>query len=891
MPEETLDIVVRAKDQASAALQNVQQGIQGVKQAAVSATDAVRAQQIKTLQGALADPTGLSRKTRQMAEETLHHLGALVPKALPAPKIPAIKMPVLPPLKPPEFKPPTIRAPRIQPLDMRPVTQPLANFQPHVARINLLGAGILALQGPLGVVAGLFQGLGSVAGNVLRSIISGVMRLAQAILSLALDALHKLTLAFGAAAAAAAALVAVVLKLGFSYIGFANEQKNALTVMLGSRRAAEGLYNWMEKLAGSLRIDPRPLIEAGRKMVAFGINVKQTLPWALDLAAAMKEPIAGVAEMLGRVEMEQALMRSLAGMGIGKKRLMEVGVQFKGEQIVNRAQLMAGLKAIVTRDFPNMAAQGRSELARIWQQIKTNITEAAAEISAGPYRVLQGAGDKLLTSWENLRKSDAWTRIKDRAGGALAWIAQQITALIGGAPQLLSWFARIFDAAPIEEFLGMIKGVADFLRGELPKAAQRAGAIISGHMRASGIDTSNVWQAVGTFIVKAIAGAEAGLFAFAEEWPKVFAWIKRIASDFVASLRATFDTLLIFFDDLGSSIAEIHALILRIAGAINITSTAAIALYKIRNPLQFGGVRVFKEVTADIREAIATNARWTKEAGALWRGGYKERRRMEQRPPAEKAYEEYVARPQYDARRAEQLYQAMIRESKAKRKDDEGIAPWTAVTTTVAAAVAAFKATKFVMPRVQLPPPIQPERIEDAARGGTHTGVVEGMASIADDFVTKVWGASAEMLKRAGVSPMWLESIGVHTGARALLPAPAALPGAQPATGAQALMPVGAKKAEALPGAQALLPVGGVPPAEPPSFAERIWRGMSTMFPAAPRLAPAAAGAGPPIHVNLGGLTVNSQADLAGALKSPAAKRDFERALESFLGDWLRRYR
>jgi hypothetical protein len=699
-------------------------------------------------------------------------------------------------------------------------------------------SGTLILRGAAGMLIGIFGAVASAVGSIIHildSAIQAILRFAQAILSAAVAALHKLVLAVGVAGAAIMGFTAILLRVGFGYEDFRRNQIEMLAVLLKSPAAATAAYNSMKKYAESLRLDPRPIIEAGIALTDFGLDAQRWLPVAANLAARARKPILEMAELLGRAGEEMMLMRALAQMRIGPKELATVGVKFRqptpgsAPQPMDRAQLLAGIERLMKRDFPDAARAGISTIGRIWQGMKNIADNAAREMTLGAYAVVQRAGDRLFAQWEKFKTSTAWQTIKERLGGALAYVLDLITRLIARAPQLAERIAAMLQRAPIEEFLTGLRAISIFLWNTLSRTVETVSKFIGESLRAAGFNGATGFQAILIVLAEVAAGTDAVITTIIENWAELSNWMKRVA----VSIKAVVIEVWTFAKTILGAILQIAARPLALLGLfVNVLAEkiiSIIALIKQLNPANWNAAafeRIWAPVAKFRKELEATDRIYTAMLTRGFKGGWEEVQRQAMKGIKAKVSLDF---PEIDPLSLARKAADAARAAAGKARQDMSVL----LTQTV---------------KLPIMPKEDPGK---AVADGAKQGIVEGMKEVAKDFVSQVWGGTAEMLKKAGLTAKYYEQIGVPTAH------------GESRGGAQPPRQTAGGQASAV------------------AFPERAQAGLANL-----RLA--GAGAGPGINLNL---TVNASPMLAAELRSPSVRREIETAIESIIERVARRFR
>jgi tape measure domain-containing protein len=124
----------------------------------------------------------------------------------------------------------------------------------------------------------------------------------------------------------AGAIAYGLLNIGKSALSAAanmEQQKVAFTSMLGSAEKAQKLLDQMQTFAASTPFQLNEIVDAGKKLVAFGIdaeNVTKTLGRIGDVAAGLGIPLGELTEIYGKARVQQTLyaedLNQLAGRGI-----------------------------------------------------------------------------------------------------------------------------------------------------------------------------------------------------------------------------------------------------------------------------------------------------------------------------------------------------------------------------------------------------------------------------------------------------------------------------------------------------------------------------------------------------------------------------------------------
>lgn len=245
---------------------------------------------------------------------------------------------------------------------------------------------------------------------------------------------------------AAGAVAAGIYQIGKSALSAAanmEQQKVAFTSMLGSAEKAQKLLDQMQTFAASTPFQLNEIVDAGKKLVAFGENaenVTKTLGKIGDVAAGLGIPLGELTEIYGKARVQQTLyaedLNQLAGRGI--PIFEELG------KVMN----------VNSNEVKKLGSEGKISFSML-EQVFGNLTSAG-----GKFAGLMDAQSQTLAG--------KWSNFNDQIDKTLLLVGDRMAPAAGEAVTMFSLLAkRINDSLEASNRLyaeqksaGMMSGFA-----------------------------------------------------------------------------------------------------------------------------------------------------------------------------------------------------------------------------------------------------------------------------------------------------------------------------------------------------------------------------------------------------------------------------------------------
>ena len=240
-------------------------------------------------------------------------------------------------------------------------------------RVHAAGAGMRAMgaatpTGPIAAITGGINSFGSALGPVVTRVASFAAGLAT----------------MGAAAGLAGLALGVKLAADFE------QAQISFTTMLGSADKATALLQDIQKFAAATPFESPELIDASRKLLAFGTDAESIIPTLQrigDISAGIGAPIGEIAELYGKAQVQGRLfaqdINQLTGRGI--PIIAELAKQFGVAEsevrelvesgTVNFSNLETAFVSLTSEGgkFSGLMAAQSQSLLGLWSTLKDNI--------------------------------------------------------------------------------------------------------------------------------------------------------------------------------------------------------------------------------------------------------------------------------------------------------------------------------------------------------------------------------------------------------------------------------------------------------------------------------------------------------------------------------------
>jgi tape measure domain-containing protein len=256
-----------------------------------------------------------------------------------------------------------------------------------------------------------------------------------------------------AGAGLTAGLTLPILGLAKASIQGAAEQEQlrvAFTTMLGDAGKAKKLIADLQQFAAATPFEQDEVVEAGKKLLAFGINaedVQKTLLSLGDIAAGVGIPIQDLATIYGKAQVAGRVMtgdiNQLVGRGVPiiKALAKELGVT--EEEVSNLAEKgqisfenLKGAMGSLTSEggmFSGMMSEQSKTLLGMWSTVKDQISIT-----------LNTIGEKLITTFN----------LNEKLAGAIEWLTKFREGLLSMIEKNPELFQMVLIFAGIAAALG-----------------------------------------------------------------------------------------------------------------------------------------------------------------------------------------------------------------------------------------------------------------------------------------------------------------------------------------------------------------------------------------------------------------------------------------------------
>lgn len=250
-----------------------------------------------------------------------------------------------------------------------------------IGRIGTLTGNVIQLSSSLMRAANMSM---FTAGHI-GALIGGVGMLTN-VLGSVVRAMRTVALYGGIAMGVLSALAAYTLKLS----GDVEQAAITFGTLYRSMDAAREMIEYITIFAAKTPFELPELIEAGKNLAAFGLDVKQYLPLAGDLAAAFgatREHLMMVISAFGRIKAGQfgEAFEVLRRFGIGTRELTEKGgIKFQQGRsipiVTDPREVLEGVGKVISTTFPGLMEKMSATLLGKWSNLWDGIKRIAISV-------------------------------------------------------------------------------------------------------------------------------------------------------------------------------------------------------------------------------------------------------------------------------------------------------------------------------------------------------------------------------------------------------------------------------------------------------------------------------------------------------------------------------
>ena len=352
----------------------------------------------------------------------------------------------------------------------------------------------------------------AIAGSALNVFVQVLIDLARVALHAAsvlaqqfVDALQKVAVVAGIVGAAIAGLMTIVAKAGLEFNSFREQTLIAFEVMLGSADQAREKFSWLKQFADWTPFDTREVIESGKLLQAYGLDIQRYIHVAGNMASAFNKPLSQAIDLLARAKAGIFDIREYAPLGITRENLRSVGMEFKkGGEPVDRTQLLPAVEQIANRDFGGMMERQsrtvkglQSTLIAFWtEELPGAITHGLEQSVRSIMLFLLQFVNLIRTNGELKTFTDGVSKLFDIVGAVAFRIAQQI-------PVAVRWFNHLVETGKWDKFLSIVWGIISRLFNLLVQGVKWVGD-----------NWDAIWRIIGTVtltMIRLVGGVISGL--------------------------------------------------------------------------------------------------------------------------------------------------------------------------------------------------------------------------------------------------------------------------------------------------------------------------------------------------------------------------------------------
>lgn len=335
-------------------------------------------------------------------------------------------------------------------------------------------ARLARFHGHLQNIGGILQGVGeyfrhsiSLVGawgsffiSTIESVVRGLISLGQTIYQTVVSGLQKIALVGGIAGAAILAVGGAAAKTGVQFNAFQETSTMSLEVMLGSAEKAKNAFIDLKRFADVTPFSNVQVIEAGKLLQAYGLDMMKYIRIAGDMSAAFNKPLTQAVDLLARAKAGVFNTRQYAPLGITRESLGSVGVKFdKRGAPTNREELLPGIKKIVASRYQGMM----EKLSLTWAGLTERITafwtdDFLGSMTKGLFSALQHTAIFVADFIGVIRNNGQFDTVIKGLALPFTEIGNLIYGLVSThLPKLVSWFTKLVDSGKWAEFVGQGK--------------------------------------------------------------------------------------------------------------------------------------------------------------------------------------------------------------------------------------------------------------------------------------------------------------------------------------------------------------------------------------------------------------------------------------------------
>lgn len=314
----------------------------------------------------------------------------------------------------------------------------------------------------------------------INSFSSGIKQASTGVIA----AFSKIALAIGAVVVAAKTLQNAV--LGPIQLAAQAEQASvAFEVLAGSAKEAQKIVADLNKFSDVTPFEPEPVKQAGRQLLAFGVEAKNLLPTlnALgNIAAGVGAPLEELAEIYGKIRVQGRVfaedINQLQGRGINvtKELAKQFGVtteevrELVSEGKIGFVEISKALEALAGGDFAGLMQKQSTTVLGLWSTLVGRVKQIGKEFGN---EIIDAIGLK-----DFLNDAIAAFSSLDNLRGYLEPLKEFFGQIREGIPYIQHWF-KLLSSSALGKLLPSLQQAGKFMSDLTPILWQGVNVLVA----------------------------------------------------------------------------------------------------------------------------------------------------------------------------------------------------------------------------------------------------------------------------------------------------------------------------------------------------------------------------------------------------------------------------
>ncbi|WDI41821.1 tape measure protein [Bremerella sp. P1] len=409
-------------------------------------------------------------------------------------------------------------------------------------------------------------------------------------------AFSKIALAIGAVVVAAKSLQASVIG-PITLAAEAEQTAVAFEVLVGSAKEAQQVISALNKFSDVTPFEPEPVKQAGRQLLAFGVEAKNLLPTlnALgNIAAGIGAPLDELAEIYGKIRVQGRVfaedINQLQGRGINvtKELAKQLGVtneevrELVSEGTIGFVEISKALEALAAGDFADLMKKQSGTVLGLWSTLIGRIKQVGKDFGAelidtlGIKDILKNAiatlsnVDSLKQFLQPLREFTA--QVKLSIGYVQHWYK-----VLNQDGALTNWIPSLKDiTSGMKEWFGILRQAVNTQLSMNKVLMQLASFIdpiqqVSKYLKMLGVDITFTFENAKQILVDFLISTEFALNNLERIWNVAWLGMKvgvyGFMDDMTLKFRQFFATIDLYVQGFRDTIANIPTILENIQGS------------------------------------------------------------------------------------------------------------------------------------------------------------------------------------------------------------------------------------------------------------------------------------------------------------------------------------